>query len=158
MPHQPELIPTEPSPEQTARNAEREKYLALLAEKLKDPDFRAIEGFPIAEDEAILALSDPPYYTACPNPFLPEIIEKWQQERGEQTADERPPTAEQSPNLPLTITTANPSPPTCPKAKTTPSTTPTPTTPKCPTKPLCATSSTTPSRATLFLTASAAPA
>lgn len=84
MPHQPELIPTEPSPEQAARNAEREKYLALLAEKLKDPDFRAIEGFPIAENEAILALSDPPYYTACPNPFLPEIIEKWQQEREEQ--------------------------------------------------------------------------
>jgi hypothetical protein len=81
MPHQPELLPTEPSPEQIARNAEREKYLALLAEKLKDPAFRAIEGFPIAEDEAILALSDPPYYTACPNPFLPEIIERWQKER-----------------------------------------------------------------------------
>jgi DNA modification methylase/predicted RNA-binding Zn-ribbon protein involved in translation (DUF1610 family) len=84
MPHQPELIPNEPSPEQAARNAEREKYLVLLAEKLKDPAFRAIEGFPIAEDEAILALSDPPYYTACPNPFLPEIIEHWQEERAEQ--------------------------------------------------------------------------
>jgi DNA modification methylase/predicted RNA-binding Zn-ribbon protein involved in translation (DUF1610 family) len=84
MPHQPELIPNEPSPEQTARNVEREKYLTLLAEKLNDPAFRAIEGFPLAEDEAILALSDPPYYTACPNPFLPEIIEKWQQERAEQ--------------------------------------------------------------------------
>ena len=41
-----------------------------LREKLKDPAFRKIEGFPIGEDEDILALSDPPYYTACPNPFL----------------------------------------------------------------------------------------
>ena len=34
MPHQPELIPTELSPEQAARNAEREKYLEHLREKL----------------------------------------------------------------------------------------------------------------------------
>jgi hypothetical protein len=31
----------------------REHYLALLAEKLKDPEFRKIEGFPIGEDEDI---------------------------------------------------------------------------------------------------------
>ena len=48
----------------------REHYLAILREKLKDPDFRKIEGFPIGKDEDILALSDPPYYTACPNPFI----------------------------------------------------------------------------------------
>lgn len=52
----------------------REYYLAILAEKLKDPEFRKIEGFPIGEDEAILELSDPPYYTACPNPFIEEFI------------------------------------------------------------------------------------
>ena len=46
--------------------ARREHYLAILAEKLKDPEFRKIEGFPIGEDEDILNLSDPPYYTACP--------------------------------------------------------------------------------------------
>ncbi len=48
---------------------------------LQDPAFRAIEGFPLGDDEAILALSDPPYYTACPNPFLPEILQGWQAER-----------------------------------------------------------------------------
>ena len=53
--------------------ARREHYLVILAEKLKDPEFRKIEGFPIGEDEDILNLSDPPYYTACPNPFLREI-------------------------------------------------------------------------------------
>ena len=81
MPQQPELIDERPSSESAARDAEREEYLDRLREHLRDPDFRAIEGFPIGEDEDILALSDPPYYTACPNPFLPEIIEQWQEER-----------------------------------------------------------------------------
>ncbi|HEC35101.1 MAG TPA: DNA methylase [Anaerolineae bacterium] len=83
MPHQPELLPDKPSPEQATRDAERAEYLERLREKLKDPEFRAIEGFPIGDDEAILALSDPPYYTACPNPFLSEIIERWQAERAQ---------------------------------------------------------------------------
>lgn len=54
----------------------RSHYLAILAEKLKDPEFRKIEGFPTGTDEAILAMSDPPYYTACPNPFLDEFIKQ----------------------------------------------------------------------------------
>jgi len=52
----------------------RSHFIELLREKLKDPEFRAIEGFPIGTDEAILELSDPPYYTACPNPFLVEVV------------------------------------------------------------------------------------
>ena len=57
-------------------DADRRKYfLEKLAEKLKDPEFRKIEGFPIGEDEDILALSDPPYYTACPNPWLADFVE-----------------------------------------------------------------------------------
>ncbi|MCD8175749.1 MAG: hypothetical protein LUD41_07565 [Phascolarctobacterium sp.] len=35
---------------------------------------RGIEGFPIGTDEDIIALSDAPYYTACPNPFIEEFI------------------------------------------------------------------------------------
>jgi len=54
--------------------ARREHYIKLLAEKLKDPAFRKIEGFPQGTDEAILAMSDPPYYTACPNPFLEDFV------------------------------------------------------------------------------------
>jgi hypothetical protein len=54
--------------------ARRAKYRARLAERLKDPEFRKIEGFPVGTDEAILALSDPPNYTACPNPFLEEWL------------------------------------------------------------------------------------
>ena len=37
---------------------------------------RHIEGFPIAKDEDIIALSDPPYYTACPNPFIEDFIKE----------------------------------------------------------------------------------
>ncbi len=37
---------------------------------------RHIEGFPIAQDEDIINLSDPPYYTACPNPFIEDFIKE----------------------------------------------------------------------------------
>ena len=52
----------------------REYFLAQLAERLKDPAFCKTEGFPQGTDEAILAMSDPPYYTACPNPFLEDFV------------------------------------------------------------------------------------
>jgi len=59
-------------------DAERRKhFLGILREKLKDPEFRKIEGFPIGSDEDILALSDPPYYTACPNPFIADFIKQY---------------------------------------------------------------------------------
>ncbi len=54
--------------------ARRTYFLAKLREKLKDPAFRKTEGFPVGEDEDILAMSDPPYYTACPNPFLADFV------------------------------------------------------------------------------------
>ena len=54
-------------------DARREHFLALLRKKL--PELRRRPDFPIGEDEDILLLSDPPYYTACPNPFLAEFVE-----------------------------------------------------------------------------------
>ncbi len=80
MPGQPRLI-ADAQPEQTIDDAQKAAYRQRLRQYLQDPAFRQIEGFPIGDDEDILALSDPPYYTACPNPFLPEIIAQWQQER-----------------------------------------------------------------------------
>jgi DNA modification methylase/DNA-directed RNA polymerase subunit M/transcription elongation factor TFIIS len=55
--------------------ARRGFFLEKLRQKLKEPAFRKIEGFPVGSDEDILALSDPPYYTACPNPFLPDVVD-----------------------------------------------------------------------------------
>lgn len=58
-------------------DARRAYFLDRLQEYLQDPEFRKIEGFPIGKDEAILALSDPPYYTACPNPFIAEFMKQY---------------------------------------------------------------------------------
>ncbi|MEI7845474.1 MAG: DNA methyltransferase [Chloroflexota bacterium] len=80
---QPELVSEERAEYKITpqEQAQKEEYRRRFVEALKDPKLRAVEGFPIGTDEAILALSDPPYYTACPNPFLNEIIEKWRDER-----------------------------------------------------------------------------
>ena len=77
--------PTEllPNLEQSAPPQKQEDYSRRLAHYLKDPAFRSIEGFPRGSDQAILDLSDPPYYTACPNPFLSEVLDQWWQEREE---------------------------------------------------------------------------
>lgn len=47
------------------------------------PDLKGIEGFPVGEDEDIIALSDPPYYTVCPNPWINDFIEEWEREKVE---------------------------------------------------------------------------
>ena len=62
-----------------ANDTERRAHFAQkLWEKLKDPAFREQEGFPLGADEDILALSDPPYYTACPNPWLADFVAAWE--------------------------------------------------------------------------------
>ena len=76
-----------------SEQARRDHFSKLLAEKLKDPAFRRIEGFPHGTDEAILAMSDPPYYTACPNPWLPEFLMEWEKQRPKR-AKETPKTNE----------------------------------------------------------------
>ena len=47
----------------------------------KPPELKKLEGFPIGEDEDIINLSDPPYYTACPNPWLNDFIAEWELEK-----------------------------------------------------------------------------
>lgn len=59
--------------------ARREYFREELRKKL--PELKHIEGFPIGEDEDIIALSDPPYYTACPNPWINDFIEEWEKEK-----------------------------------------------------------------------------
>jgi len=48
---------------------------------------RHMEGFPIGTDEDIIALSNPPYYTACPNPFIEDFIEEYGTPYDEETDD-----------------------------------------------------------------------
>ena len=60
-------------------------YKKDLAEKLEE--LKKIEGFPIGTDEDILALSEPPYYTACPNPYIKDFIEEHGSPYNEETDD-----------------------------------------------------------------------
>jgi hypothetical protein len=55
----------------------RQYFSERLREKLGDPEFREIEGFPIGTVEDIIAMSDPPFHTACPNPFLADFLLYW---------------------------------------------------------------------------------
>lgn len=64
--------------------ARRAHFTEELRKKLQDSNFRKIEGFPIGSDEDILNLSDPPYYTACPNPWLADFIAEWEAQKPEQ--------------------------------------------------------------------------
>lgn len=68
-------------------DARRAHFTEELRKKLQDPEFRKIEGFPIGEDEDILKLSDPPYYTACPNPWIADFIEEWENEKKQNRQD-----------------------------------------------------------------------
>lgn len=63
----------------TSEEERREYFRNELRAKL--PELKKIEGFPIGEDEDIINLSDPPYYTACPNPWLNDFIVEWEKEK-----------------------------------------------------------------------------
>jgi DNA modification methylase/predicted RNA-binding Zn-ribbon protein involved in translation (DUF1610 family) len=72
---QPELASILPA--SAPQPSQQDDPLADLRRPLTKDDLdkvRHIEGFPIGADEDIIALSDPPYYTACPNPFLQDFI------------------------------------------------------------------------------------
>jgi DNA modification methylase/predicted RNA-binding Zn-ribbon protein involved in translation (DUF1610 family) len=62
-----------------SEGARRAYFREELRKKL--PELKKIEGFPIGEDDDIINLSDPPYYTACPNPWLNDFIRIWEEEK-----------------------------------------------------------------------------
>jgi len=73
---------------------ERGKYLASPFSELERSlsaieleEMRSIEGFPQGEDAAIQAMSIPPYYTACPNPFISQFVATWQDQKKDRSAD-----------------------------------------------------------------------
>ena len=69
----------------------REYFRGELRKKL--PELKKIDGYPIGDDDDIVNLSDPPYYTACPNPWINDFIKEWEadkarlQAEGKRTAD-----------------------------------------------------------------------
>ena len=67
----------------TFKNDEERRQYFREELRRRLPELRKIEGFPIGEDDDIINLSDPPYYTACPNPWLNDFIAKWEEEKKE---------------------------------------------------------------------------
>ena len=68
-----------------SEEARRDYFREELRKKL--PELKKIEGFPIGEDDDIVNLSDPPYYTACPNPWLNDFIGEWEKEKEQLQAE-----------------------------------------------------------------------
>jgi DNA modification methylase len=64
----------------------REYFSSELRKKLQD--LTEIDGFPIGDYEDIIALSDPPYYTACPNPWLNDFITEIESNKSEFSMEE----------------------------------------------------------------------
>lgn len=63
-----------------ANDIERRQYFREELRK-KLPELKKLEGYPIGEDDDIINLSDPPYYTACPNPWLNDFVAEWEKEK-----------------------------------------------------------------------------
>jgi DNA modification methylase len=51
--------------------------------RLRLASMKNMPGYPVGSDEAVLGMSIPPYYTACPNPYLTEWIEGLDREERE---------------------------------------------------------------------------
>jgi len=51
-------------------------------------EMRHINGFPRGDEDAIQAMSMPPYYTACPNPFIKQIVDLWKSEKQANEGDD----------------------------------------------------------------------
>jgi DNA modification methylase/predicted RNA-binding Zn-ribbon protein involved in translation (DUF1610 family) len=68
---------------QTFKNDDERRQFFREELRRRLPELRKIEGFPIGEDDDIINLSDPPYYTACPNPWLNDFIKQWEEEKKE---------------------------------------------------------------------------
>ena len=63
-------------------NSEEERRSYFREElRKKLPELKQMEGFPIGEVDDIINLSDPPFYTACPNPWLNDFIAEWEEEK-----------------------------------------------------------------------------
>ena len=57
-----------------SEEARRQHFRDQLRDCLGDPAFHGIEGFPLGPNEAIERSSGPPFFTACPNPFLARFV------------------------------------------------------------------------------------
>jgi hypothetical protein len=74
-------------------DARRAYFIERLREHFADPEFRKTPGFPKGTDDDIVRMSDPPWYTACPNPFLADFVRVYGKPYDPMTRYERDPFA-----------------------------------------------------------------
>lgn len=55
-------------------NLRKIHFSNALRKKLETPGFQKAEGFPDGCNEDIIGISNPPYYTCCPNPWIEEFV------------------------------------------------------------------------------------
>src|ERR1039458_3250604 len=67
----------------------RKELLNAVAGPLKRRD----RGFPSSDAQTIVETSDPPYFTACPNPFLTDVLRGHDANRSHDASYERDPFA-----------------------------------------------------------------
>ena len=76
--------------EKTNENNDNDKktshneYKIIFGEILNASEFLVSEGMPKGDMDEILRLSSPPFYTLSPNPWLPEFLSKWEDEKPSQ--------------------------------------------------------------------------
>lgn len=79
-----------------ANDEERRSFFrAELRKKL--PELKKVEGYPMCDDETVIELSDPPYYTLCANPWLNDFIDMWNAQKPSDDGIERATTPYSSP-------------------------------------------------------------
>lgn len=63
-----------------ANDGERREYFRNELRK-KLPELKKLAGFPAGNDDDIINLSDPPFYTACPNPWTQDFVSEWEAQK-----------------------------------------------------------------------------
>ena len=75
---------------QNRNSLQRADQLAHLSRPLSSDELAQkcqVECFPLGDETSIQEMSLPPYYTACPNPFLKQIVDLWESKSSKKDKD-----------------------------------------------------------------------
>ena len=81
-----------PGTDEGSDTTEQDALVGAAREELRRrlPELRKLPGCPLGSDDAIVAMSYPPYYTACPNPFIGDWLASLERPGDEHRADPGP--------------------------------------------------------------------
>ena len=81
-----------PGTDEGSDTTEQDALVGAAREELRRrlPELRKLPGCPLGSDDAIVAMSYPPYYTACPNPFIGDWLASLERPGDDHRADPGP--------------------------------------------------------------------